>query len=69
MKNQVLRKAQEITQKWFRDESGAVTADWVLLLAGLITLSVLVMSQINPSVEQLAQRTGDHLTTIQPGTI
>lgn len=61
----VVRQVNE----WKKCESGSVTTDWVLLIAGLLTLSFLVMSAIKPSTEELAEETGTALSARQPGQL
>ena len=41
-------------QKWIRDESGAVTVDWVVLTAAIVTLGVAVIALISPSLTTAA---------------
>ena len=54
-------------QKFFTDESGAVTVDWVVLTAALVGLGLAVMSVISSGLEDLSgdintQLEADHIT-------
>ena len=50
------------------DESGNTTVDWVVIVAGLVALSVAVMTSIGGGVEQLADNTGIALETREIST-
>lgn len=40
----------EALNKFFRNEDGAVTVDWVVLTAGVVGLGLVVMSTIKPTL-------------------
>lgn len=40
---------------FLNDETGAVTVDWVVLTAAVVTLGLVVFNFIAPAVSQLAQ--------------
>lgn len=69
MVRQMLAGASARFGNWVKDKSGAVTTDWVVLVAFLVTLSVLVMMSISGSVEILADKTGTELGNRQPGQL
>lgn len=42
-------------------EDGAVTIDWVVLTAALLTLGILIGTSVSNGAETMAQNTGDNL--------
>ena len=46
---------------FLKDEAGAVTVDWVVLTAAVVTLGLVVFSFIAPAVSQLASDIGDEI--------
>lgn len=40
---------------FLKDEAGAVTVDWVVLTAAVVTLGLLIFQYIRPAVSDLAQ--------------
>ena len=56
------------TSDWLRDESGNTTVDWVVIVAGLVALSIAVMTSISGGVELLADKTGTELSTRELST-
>jgi Flp pilus assembly pilin Flp len=46
---------------FLKDESGAVTVDWVVLTAAIVGLGLLVFSFVRPAVTSLAQGIGIEL--------
>jgi Flp pilus assembly pilin Flp len=40
-------------KKFFNDESGAVTVDWVVLTAAIVGLGMVVMSSVGGGIETL----------------
>ncbi len=46
-----------------KDESGAVTVDWVVLTAAVAALAGVVYTGISGSTSTLVGNTGDYLTT------
>ncbi len=69
MVRQMHSGASERLRNWLRDESGAVTTDWVLLVALIVTLSVVVMTSITGGVQVLADNTESSLASRQPGQL
>jgi Flp pilus assembly pilin Flp len=41
-------------KQFLRDESGAVTVDWVVLTAGIVGLGMIVFLAVRPAVSNLA---------------
>lgn len=59
----VWEKSMKPNPKAFaRDESGAVTTDWVVLVAAVLTLGVAVFVAVDTGTMELAQGTADYLT-------
>ena len=46
---------------FLNDETGAVTVDWVVLTAAVVTLGLVVFNFIAPSVSELAQDIGTEI--------
>jgi Flp pilus assembly pilin Flp len=53
-------------KKVLRDESGAVTVDWVVLTAAVAALSFVVIGILN-STGSVGDGLGDHLSTVTVG--
>ena len=49
-------KLFDLAKSFAKDESGAVTVDWVVLTAGIVTLGLLVTILIRPAIEGLSGR-------------
>jgi hypothetical protein len=52
-------------KRFLLDDGGAVTVDWVVLTAGLVGLSLAVMSVVSSGVENLSRDVAAHLESIQ----
>jgi Flp pilus assembly pilin Flp len=46
---------------FLKDEAGAVTVDWVVLTAAVVTLGLVVFNFIAPAVSALASDIGDEV--------
>jgi Flp pilus assembly pilin Flp len=46
---------------FLNDETGAVTVDWVVLTAAVVTLGLVVFNFIAPAVSELASDIGDEI--------
>ncbi|MCI2397967.1 hypothetical protein [Aliiroseovarius subalbicans] len=46
----------KLFNKFFNDESGAVTVDWVVLTAAIVGLGIAVMSAVGTSTADLGDR-------------
>lgn len=44
-------------RRFWQDESGAVTVDWVVLTAGVVALTMIVVSFFTPEIYQAAAET------------
>lgn len=64
----LLKRARGVAVDWARDESGNTTVDWVVIVAGLVALSIAVMTSIGGGVEQLADAAGTELGTREIST-
>jgi Flp pilus assembly pilin Flp len=51
-----------------KDESGAVTVDWVVLTAAVVGLGLVVMTTIRPGISAAAASIQGNLTTAAAGT-
>ena len=49
-------------EKFRGSERGAVTVDWVVIVAGIVSLGVAVMTLIETEATSLATTTGDKIT-------
>ncbi|PWE31988.1 hypothetical protein DDZ14_12270 [Maritimibacter sp. 55A14] len=45
----------DMIKTFAKDESGAVTVDWVVLTAAVVGLGIIVLNAIEPATESLAQ--------------
>lgn len=50
---------------FLKDESGAVTVDWVVLTAAVVGLGLLIFSWVRPAVSNLAQSINNELAQAQ----
>ena len=48
-------------QRFLRDETGAVTVDWVVLTSGVVILAIVVMPPIARAVGDMAVLIGDQV--------
>ncbi len=48
-------KLQNLFKKFFNDESGAVTVDWVVLTAAIVGLGMIVMTTIGEGITTLSE--------------
>lgn len=46
-----------------RDESGAVSVDWVVLTAGIVGVAALAVAQISDATDSLSGKVKDSLST------
>jgi Flp pilus assembly pilin Flp len=49
-------KLQNFINKFFNDESGAVTVDWVVLTAAIVGLGMVVMTTVGGGIEGLGDK-------------
>ena len=47
-------KLQNFINKFFKDESGAVTVDWVVLTAAIVGLGMVIMTTVGGGIESLS---------------
>jgi Flp pilus assembly pilin Flp len=47
---------------FLKDETGAVTVDWVVLTSGVVVLAVIVMPPIQTAIVDMAEYIGDTVT-------
>ena len=50
-------------KKFFRDESGAVTVDWVVLTAAMVGIAISVVSLLEPGLNSAADDVSGAITT------
>ena len=50
-----------ILNKFFRSQDGAITVDWMLLTAALLTLGIAVGYSVSDGAEAMAENTGEVL--------
>jgi Flp pilus assembly pilin Flp len=60
-------KLKNIINKFFNDESGAVTVDWVVLTAAIVGLGMLIMSSVGGGIETLGDSIVTDLSTTATG--
>jgi Flp pilus assembly pilin Flp len=49
-------KIKNIFNKFFNDESGAVTVDWVVLTAAIVGLGMVVMTTVGGGITELSDK-------------
>jgi Flp pilus assembly pilin Flp len=54
-----LRRMRGLTRSFLTDEGGAVTVEWVVLTAGIVTLALAVVLTVSDGVETLGTRIND----------
>ncbi|MFT4151697.1 MAG: pilus assembly protein [Paracoccaceae bacterium] len=54
-------KLMNIFKNFAKDESGAVTVDWVVLTAAIVGLGLAVIAAIGPSIQTAADNIGTEL--------
>ncbi|WP_323008116.1 hypothetical protein [Pseudorhodobacter sp.] len=54
---------KSIFNKFFNDESGAVTVDWVVLTAAIVGLGMVVMTTVGGGIELMGGNISDTLDT------
>lgn len=52
-------------KRFLKDETGAVTVDWVVLTAGVVILAVVVMPPIQSAITELAISIGNTVSGIK----
>ena len=52
-----------------KDESGAVTVDWVVLTAAVVGLAVAAYSSIQSGASTLTSNTKTYMGTVAPGSV
>lgn len=52
-----------------KDESGAVTVDWVVLTAAVVGLAVAAYSSIETGASNLTSNTNSYMGTVTPGSV
>ncbi len=52
----------KLTSFW-KDQSGAVTVDWIVLTAAVVALAAVTVTVLQTSSEGLADNTGDYIAT------
>lgn len=57
-----MRKIQ-VAGRFVADEDGAVTVDWVVLTASVVSLMLVAMAGIKGNMTSVGQKTGDWLST------
>ena len=60
-----LRKLKLIT----RDESGAVTIDWLVLTAAIVAMGVAVGATLNPTASPVATSINTSMESVQTSTV
>lgn len=50
-------------QAFLKDETGAITVDWIVLTAAVVALAAVTIGVIQTGSEGLAENTGDYIAT------
>ena len=51
--------------RFLRDESGAVTVDWIVLTASVAFLAIFIVATFVPANNGVAQRVADSINTVK----
>lgn len=57
---------EKFFQRFISDDKGNITADWVVLVAGVILLSAAVFGAVKDGALNLADGTGDYVSDYDP---
>ncbi len=60
-------KLFKLANKFSKDESGAVTVDWVVLTAALVGIALVVIGTIQAGIEEASTDIMNELTSALPG--
>ena len=55
-------KFLNVFKRFVRDESGAVTVDWVVLTAAIVGLAIVVVTTLQDPLKEAAVAIGDEIT-------
>lgn len=58
---------ERFINRFWGDEDGNVTIDWIVLTAGIVMLGAAVMVAVGPTTQDLADGTTDKINAIQMG--
>lgn len=58
---------ERFVKKFWKEEDGNTTIDWMVLTAGLVLLGAAVMAAVGPQTQSLANDTTDAINQIDTG--
>ena len=53
-------------KKFVSEEKGAITVDWVVLVAGVLSLCAAIIGSVQTGASELTQGTGEYLESYEP---
>lgn len=56
------------TRKFFADQTGAITVDWVVLCAALVSLAIVVLIAVSSSTTELSNKLSSHMSSATVAT-
>lgn len=59
---------ERFVKKFWTEEDGNVTIDWMVLTAGLVLLGAAVMASVGAPAQSLAEETSQAIEITQPNT-
>ena len=65
MLTKIIANTRSSFRQWTRDESGNVTFEWVLVVAGAVGMSIAVMASIGSGSQAFAQTAEVELSTME----
>ena len=65
MLTKIIANTRSSFRQWTRDESGNVTFEWVLVVAGAVGMSIAVMASIGSGSRAFAQTAEVELSTME----
>lgn len=55
--------------RFAKDETGAITVDWVVLTAAILTLGAVVVFSVRSGAQEMADNTGQVLADAEPPAV
>lgn len=59
---------EKFVKKFWTEEDGNTTIDWMVLTAGLVLLGAAIMASVGPNTQALADDTTGVIESIEPST-
>jgi Flp pilus assembly pilin Flp len=63
-----MHRIARLLAQFRRDETGAVTVDWVVLTAAIVSLGTLAVAALVGSMGQVTTKVSDHISSVSIST-